>query len=131
MTDAKYNKIWIQTAFINKKDGLTQVLHDEISSLSLTSETVAASHPSIDSIHENSEKINTFIEQKKRGNIASNNWIVNSHLKKESEQSFKTSLAKKILSTGDCSPSNNIIAILIKNVNLKTRTLKDLQHNQI
>ena len=58
VTDARYKKIWVQTAFINKKDGLTQILHDEISSLSLTSETVAASHPSINSIPDNSENVN-------------------------------------------------------------------------
>ena len=58
VTDARYKKIWVQTAFINKKDGLTQILHDEISSLSLTSETVPASHPSINSIPDNSENVN-------------------------------------------------------------------------
>ena len=60
VTDAKYKKVWVQTAFINKRDGLTQILHDEISSLSLTSETVPVSHPSNDIILENGEKINTF-----------------------------------------------------------------------
>ena len=60
VTDGKYSKVWVQTAFINKRDGLTQILHDEISSLSYTSETVPASHPSNDSISENGEKINTF-----------------------------------------------------------------------
>lgn len=60
VTDAKYKKVWVQTAFINKRDGLTQILHDEISSLSLTSKTVPVSHPSNDIILENGEKINTF-----------------------------------------------------------------------
>ena len=63
VTDAKYSKVWVQTAFINKRDGLTQILHDEISSLSLTSETVTASHPSNNSISENGEKINSSDEK--------------------------------------------------------------------
>ena len=62
VTDGKYEKVWVQTAFINKRDGLTQILHDEISSLSQTSETVPASHPSDNSITENSEKDNSFDE---------------------------------------------------------------------
>ena len=62
VTDGKYEKVWVQTAFINKRDGLTQILHDEISSLSQTSETVPASHPSNNSITENSEKDNSFDE---------------------------------------------------------------------
>ncbi len=62
VTDAKYKKVWVQTAFINKRDGLTQILHDEISSLSLTSETVTASHPSNSSISEKTENVNDFDE---------------------------------------------------------------------
>jgi len=62
VTDGKYEKVWVQTAFINKRDGLTQILHDEISSLSQTSETVPASHPSDNSITEKGEKDNSFDE---------------------------------------------------------------------
>lgn len=58
VTDGKYKKVWVQSAFINKRDGLTQILHDEISSLSFTSETVSASRPSNDIIPENGENVN-------------------------------------------------------------------------
>ena len=59
VTDGKYKKVWVQSAFINKRDGLTQILHDEISSLSYTSETVPASHPSTDIIPESGENVKT------------------------------------------------------------------------
>ncbi|MBQ7846847.1 MAG: hypothetical protein IJ344_01050, partial [Clostridia bacterium] len=56
-TDAKYKKVWVQSAFINKKDRLTQVLNDEISSLRSTSETPLASHLSGSSIHQNGDSV--------------------------------------------------------------------------
>lgn len=66
VTDGKYKKVWVQSAFINKRDGLTQILHDEISSLSYTSETVAASHPSTDIIPESGEIVNSDERKSKK-----------------------------------------------------------------
>lgn len=67
VTDSKYNKIWVVTSFISTKEGLTQVLSDELSSLSMTSETDLASHPSNNSIPQNPEK--STLSEKKSYNL--------------------------------------------------------------
>ncbi|MGM9551512.1 MAG: hypothetical protein ACI3XA_04585 [Clostridia bacterium] len=60
----KYNKLWVETSFIAKnKEGITQALHDEISSLGFTSETPLASLPSYNNLSQDSDIVNTHSMQ--------------------------------------------------------------------
>ncbi len=54
VAENSYKKMWVATAYISKnKEGITQELHDELSSLSTTSETNLASLPSNESVPQN------------------------------------------------------------------------------
>ena len=60
-----YKKLWVVTTYMSKnKEGITQELHDELSSLSLTSETKLASLPSTDSISKDKATVNSKDMQK-------------------------------------------------------------------
>ncbi len=58
-TDGKWNRTWVVTSFINKKEGLTQILHAEMSALGTTSETPLASRPSDIKLPQSEADVNT------------------------------------------------------------------------
>ena len=64
--ESKYKKMWLVTAYINKK-GVTQVPNDELSSLRSTSETELASPPN-DSVSQGETSVNSYSMQTQENN---------------------------------------------------------------
>ena len=71
-TDGKWDRVWVSTSFINKKEGLTQILHAEISTLGFTSETPLASRPSDSSISQPPPSVNTEDKKSLKFSLGSN-----------------------------------------------------------